>query len=263
VIQDPVSIPSAAKRPRPQLLARQETRLQPCFPHANPSTECTRGPKSRGANAAQKHNGRWWTPQGPYSRIRSKGGCRDGFEGGVDRFPTTRQGAIHELRDYEGLRYATGKKEDQVSAIPAALGMLLAFVAGLSFVFQQAVNAALRNEIGSPWWAGFVSYLGGTVAMLGVATLMRDPWPSANLIIKSNAISWSGGFFGAIYIAISILLLPELGTTTVIGFIVAGQLIGSILVDHFGLLGMAIHPFNPGRLVGAAMLVAGAILVRW
>jgi len=149
-----------------------------------------------------------------------------------------------------------------VNSGPAIVGSLLAFVAGLSFVVQQGVNAALRNEIGSPWWAGFVSYLGGTLAMLFMAILMRDPWPSANLIVKSNALSWSGGVFGAIYIAISILLLSKLGATTVIGFIVAGQLIGSILVDHFGLLGMSVHPFNPSRLAGAAMLVAGAVLVR-
>jgi bacterial/archaeal transporter family-2 protein len=46
----------------------------------------------------------------------------------------------------------------------AVFGYLLAFGAGVSFVFQQAVNAHLRVEIGSPWWAGFVSYLGGTIA---------------------------------------------------------------------------------------------------
>lgn len=41
----------------------------------------------------------------------------------------------------------------------------LALGAGVSFVFQQAVNANLRTEIGSPWWAGFISYLGGTLTM--------------------------------------------------------------------------------------------------
>lgn len=46
----------------------------------------------------------------------------------------------------------------------ASIAYLLAAGAGLSFVFQQAVNATLRAEIDSPWWAGF--YLGGTLAML-------------------------------------------------------------------------------------------------
>lgn len=116
--------------------------------------------------------------------------------------------------------------------------------------------------IGSAWWTGFVSYLGGTAAMLLMAILLREPVPSAQMIHRSHGMSWTGGVFGAAYIAISILMLPKLGATTTIAFIVAGQLIGAILFDHFGLLGVPIHPFNTARLIGAGMLVLGAILVR-
>lgn len=141
-------------------------------------------------------------------------------------------------------------------------GYLLAFGAGVSFVFQQAVNANLRLEIGSPWWAGFVSYLGGTIAMLLAAVLLREPWPSMQLIQRSHALSWTGGVFGAIYIAVSILLLPRLGAATVIALIVAGQMIGSLAFDQFGLLGVPLHPLSMVRLAGAVLLVLGAILVR-
>jgi transporter family-2 protein len=53
-------------------------------------------------------------------------------------------------------------------------GYLLAVGAGTSFVFQQAVNANLSSEIGSGWWAGFISYLGGTITMLLIATLLQE-----------------------------------------------------------------------------------------
>ena len=94
----------------------------------------------------------------------------------------------------------------------AVFGYLLAFGAGVSFVFQQAVNANLRVEIGSPWWAGFVSYLGGTIAMLLMAALLLQPLPSTQMIYRSHWLSWTGGLFGAIYIAISIILLPRLSS---------------------------------------------------
>lgn len=90
----------------------------------------------------------------------------------------------------------------------ARYGYLLAFGAGISFVMQQAVNTNLRTAIGSPWWAGFVSYLGGTLVMLAVAVALREPLPSPATMQRADLISWSGGFFGAIYIAVSILLLP-------------------------------------------------------
>ncbi|MGH9647341.1 MAG: DMT family transporter, partial [Bryobacteraceae bacterium] len=58
-------------------------------------------------------------------------------------------------------------------------------------------------------------------------------------------------------------LLPRLGAATVIALIVAGQMIGSLAFDHFGLLGVPVHPANMVRLTGAALLVAGAILIRF
>jgi transporter family-2 protein len=137
-----------------------------------------------------------------------------------------------------------------------------AFAAGVSFVFQQAVNADLRAEISSAWWAGFVSYLGGTIVMLLVALALREPWPSAQVVARSQWLSWTGGAFGAVYIAISILLLPRLGAATVIAFIVAGQMIGSLAFDQFGLLGVPEHPLSVPRIIGAALLVVGAALIR-
>jgi len=75
-------------------------------------------------------------------------------------------------------------------------------------------------------------------------------------------ISWSGGIFGAIYIAVSILLIPRLGAAMVIALIVAGQMLGSLVFDHFGLLGVPMHPASLPRLLGAALLVGGVVLLR-
>jgi transporter family-2 protein len=145
---------------------------------------------------------------------------------------------------------------------PPFFGYLLAFAAGISFVFQAAANNNLRAEIVSPWWAGFVSYLGGTLVMLVVAIALREPLPSAQMVAKSQWVSWMGGVFGAIYIGISILMLPRLGAATLIALLVAGQMIGSLAFDQFGLLGVPVHPISALRLAGAALLVGGVVLIR-
>jgi transporter family-2 protein len=62
----------------------------------------------------------------------------------------------------------------------------LAVLAGASFVIQQAVNANLRAELESAWWAGFASYLGGTIAMLAMIVLLREPILSPNVVAKST-----------------------------------------------------------------------------
>jgi len=140
---------------------------------------------------------------------------------------------------------------------------LLALLAGTSFVIQQAVNSNLRVEIGSAWWAGFISYLGGTLVMLVMVFVMREPLLSVNLTSRSSWWSWSGGLFGAIYIAISILLLPRLGVFTVVALIVIGQLVTSLVFDHFGLLNVPLQPISMTRIIGAVCLSIGAVLIRW
>ena len=141
--------------------------------------------------------------------------------------------------------------------------MLVALLAGSSFVLQQAVNSNLRFEIGSPWWAGFFSYLGGTMVMLIMILLMREPFVPASLTLRSSLWSWSGGLFGAIYIAVSILLLPRLGIFTVVTLIVVGQLTTSVIFDHFGVMNVPIQPITITRGIGAVFLFIGAILIRW
>ena len=140
---------------------------------------------------------------------------------------------------------------------------ILALIAGTSFVVQQAVNANLRSELQSVWWAGFFSYLGGTLVMLLMVVLMREPFLSPSLISRSTWWSWSGGLFGAIYIATAILLLPRLGTFTVVVLIVVGQLITSLAFDHFGILNVPHQPASIARMAGALFLIIGAVLIRW
>lgn len=140
--------------------------------------------------------------------------------------------------------------------------ILLGVGAGVSFVLQQAVNADLRAALGSAAWAGFASYLGGSICMLILAFALRDTLPSGGVMARSNWWAWSGGFFGAIYIAISILLVPRLGTATFVALLVTGQMLSSLVVDQYGLLGVAQHPAHPTRVLGAALLVLGVILIR-
>lgn len=139
---------------------------------------------------------------------------------------------------------------------------LLAVLAGVSFVSQQAVNANLRIELASAWWAGVVSYLGGTLAMLLMVVLMREPLFSMSMVARSTWWSWTGGVFGAIYIAISILLLPRLGAATVVALIVVGQMLTSLAFDHYAILGAPHYPASLTRLCGAALLIVGAALIR-
>ncbi len=166
--------------------------------------------------------------------------------------------------DAANFRRASVRGGNGMSQLLGFVGFtVLAVGAGISFVMQQAVNADLRTTLGSAAWAGFVSYLGGTLCMLALALALRDTLPTGGAIARSNWWGWSGGFFGAIYIGISILLVPRLGTATFVALLVAGQMLSSLAFDHYGLFGVVQHAASPLRLLGAALLVAGVVLIRF
>ena len=143
-----------------------------------------------------------------------------------------------------------------------AAAMALTVVAGVGLVVQQILNADLRVSLGSAAWAGFISYIGGTLCMIVLILVMRDGVPSAAAIARSNWFSWVGGFFGAVFIAMGIFFIQRLGAATFIALLIAGQMLGSLLLDHYGALGLPQHPADATRLIGAALLVGGVILIR-
>jgi transporter family-2 protein len=143
-----------------------------------------------------------------------------------------------------------------------AFPMILAVAAGVSLVVQQALNANLRYALNSAAWSGFMSYLVGVICMAAFALALRDPIPSASVAARIPWWAWSGGLFGAIFIALAIFLIPKLGAATFIALLVAGQMLCSLAFDHFGLLGIPVHPASLVRLAGAAFLILGVVLIR-
>jgi transporter family-2 protein len=139
---------------------------------------------------------------------------------------------------------------------------VLALGAGMSVVVQQVLNASLRASLGSAAWAAFISYLVGSLTLLLVLLATREPWVSSDAIAKSSIWSWTGGVFGTIYIVVAILLLPHMGAATSVALLVTGQMLGSLVFDHYGLFGLAQHPVDLSRLAGAVLLIAGVVLIR-
>ncbi|MGY0778981.1 transporter family-2 protein [Azospirillum brasilense] len=149
-----------------------------------------------------------------------------------------------------------------MSIAVSAVSYLLVVGAGVSVALQQVLNANLRADLGSPWWAGFVSYVVGMLAMLAVALLAPGPRLAEAVGGVGSWVTWTGGLFGALFIGTAILMVPRLGAATVLALIVVGQMLGSLAFDHVGLLGLPQQPVSPTRLAGAASLILGVVLIR-
>lgn len=132
----------------------------------------------------------------------------------------------------------------------------------MSIVIQQALNAKVRLALDSAAWAGFASYLVGLACMALFVAALREPVPSGAAMARIPWWAWSGGLFGAIFIGLSVELVPVIGAATFIALLVAGQMAASVVFDHYGLLGLAQRPVDLSRAIGVCLLVAGVVLIR-
>jgi transporter family-2 protein len=146
--------------------------------------------------------------------------------------------------------------------VQAFLLYALALGAGVSVVTQQMLNGSLRTALGSPAWAGLVSYAGGLLTMVVAVIALREGVPTFRVIAAVPWWAWSGGLFGGAFILLAILLLPSLGAATLFALVIAGQVLAAVTLDHFGAFGLTPHPISIARLTGAVLLIAGVILMR-
>ncbi len=145
----------------------------------------------------------------------------------------------------------------------AAIALLFALAAGALIALQFGVNAALRGFLGgSAFFATFVSYAVGTVASLVCLLVVRPALPAWSRVAAVPWWAWTGGALGVGYVTASVLLAPKLGATRLMVLVVAGQLLAAVVLDHFGLIGYAVRPFNGWRALGCVLLVVAVIIIK-
>jgi transporter family-2 protein len=140
--------------------------------------------------------------------------------------------------------------------------LLLALLAGAMLSVQTGVNVQLRAALGEPAAAALASFLVGMLGLGVLVLLSRVPVPIATAWQRSEWWQWIGGLLGACYIVVAIVVAPRLGAATFIAVVVAGQMLSSLVLDHYGWVGFAEHPVSPLRLLGAALIVGGVVLVQ-
>jgi len=142
--------------------------------------------------------------------------------------------------------------------------LLMAFVIGLVIPLQSAVNSSLRHTLSSgSLLAALVSFAVGTVALALTCVATGQPFSTLVGLPRIAWWEWLGGILGAFFVFGSTLLAPRIGLAAMISLIVAGQVVSSLVFDRFGLLGLPMRDISWIRLTGAALLLAGAILVNF
>lgn len=140
--------------------------------------------------------------------------------------------------------------------------ILVVFATGVAIAFQPMINAGLAANVGNPLSAALISVT--VTYVFFVAAVLWFRAPSYLAITFKSVPPWAylGGVIGACIVFAGIMAIPKLGVATAIALLIAGQLTGSMLADHYGLFGMAERPLSFGRVSGAVMLFLGAVTIK-
>lgn len=148
--------------------------------------------------------------------------------------------------------------------------VLIAIVVGVVMPMQPGMNARLSIHAGSDWFAMWVNMAVGLVLGSSVAVVMMlakgQPWPPVANLAQAPWWTWLGGVLGTLIVGASILLIPRMGASLMIASLMSGHILGAMLVDHFGLVGVAVERVTPLRLLAGGLTIVGVLLfavARW
>ena len=138
----------------------------------------------------------------------------------------------------------------------------LAFFVGFLLQVQVGINAELAQFVNSPLLAALVSFIVGVLCLLASVVFLKVPFPWFGKFAVMPIWVWGGGLIGAVVVLGSILAGPKIGMLALVGLLLAGQLVASVLMDHFGWFGFPIQKMSEARWVGILLLVGGFFLIR-
>ena len=141
----------------------------------------------------------------------------------------------------------------------SAFAVALSVVGGLAGAVQVAVMGKFGERIGVVEALAFSTLV--TAALAAAALLVvRQSAGGYVAAVGEPAWLWLGGVMGVFIVFTITLAAPRIGAAATIGIFIGGQLAMAAVIDRFGLFGSEQIPLGWARMLGLALLAAGAAL---
>lgn len=136
-----------------------------------------------------------------------------------------------------------------------ALTMFLGVVLAVHLGMNGAVGAALNNpRVGNAlFWC-----IGAAMAVV----IGLTGWQAGALagLRAVNPLLLTAGAIGACLVFAIGWLFPQVGAAGIMFGLLAGQIVGGMVLSHYGWLGSPVQPISMMNIVGAVVMVAGVVL---
>ncbi len=140
------------------------------------------------------------------------------------------------------------------------LPVLLALLAGAMLPFQGVINARLGSAVNNGLLAATISFgVGFLVLALSTTVLLRGDFSQISFQ-NTTPIMYIGGTLGVIYVTTVLYVIRDVGAVNIVIYIFIGQLVLSVVIDHFSILGVPVRALDLQRVAGLILVMIGAVI---
>ncbi len=140
-----------------------------------------------------------------------------------------------------------------------AFAVVLVVAGGLAGAIQAALMGKFGERVGTLEAFAFATFLTAVIAA-ALLVVSRQSLAGYAAAARQPPWLWTAAAMSAIIILAITFAPPRIGTTATIGGITAGNLATAVVVDRFGLFGLERIGIGWSRVLGIALLAAGAAL---
>jgi len=141
----------------------------------------------------------------------------------------------------------------------SGLYLLAALSIGAISSIYMPMNSSVSRYLGSPLTASITFYIVALITSLLLFAIFGE----SETIYKINSVPlylYLTGFISAFIVLSITFLIPILGARKLVILSLTGQLLMAMIVSHFGVLESPLDPINLKKIIGALLLIMGAIV---
>ncbi len=136
---------------------------------------------------------------------------------------------------------------------------VLTIFLGIVLAVHLAMNGKVGSVIGN---ARVANALFWCIGALGAVIIGLTGWQSGALqpLKQVHPALLTAGVLGASLVFAIAWLIPQVGAGTVMITLLAGQVLGGLIMSHFGWLGSPVQPITLTRVLWVIVMIGGVVL---
>lgn len=138
------------------------------------------------------------------------------------------------------------------------LTILIGILGGISVGLQTPIANTIGQRLGGAS-GSLIIHVSGAI-FSGILLVSRG----GEMLKDWRTLPWwmyGVGIFGVVLFLTINYTIPRIGAAPAIALVIAGQLATGIIIDQFGLFGVAVKPIDLSRLLGVGLLLVGGYLI--